>query len=128
MKKRFIKPTIKQLEDYAKEIGFRSFDALRFWHSYERIGWVVGKNKTPMKSWRSAVWTWFCGSEDYKNIRAAQKEKQKPPEPEEPFEPADPERVAELKKNLPWMRPEYGQLSPQQKEARRQEMKARLEQ
>ena len=54
---RFKKPTIDQVKEYCKERENR-VDAERFWHHYESNGWVVGKNKIPMKNWKSAVITW----------------------------------------------------------------------
>lgn len=55
---RFIKPTLEELRSYAREIGFRGFDAARFLDHYEMVGWVVGRARTPMASWRAAVRTW----------------------------------------------------------------------
>jgi hypothetical protein len=56
--KRFVPPTIEELRAYAAEIGFAGFDAQRFLDRYETVGWVVGKARTPMVSWRAAVRTW----------------------------------------------------------------------
>ena len=57
MKGRFSKPTLDELRGYAREIGFRGFDAERFFDYYECCGWVVGRNK-PMRDWRAAVRNW----------------------------------------------------------------------
>lgn len=54
----FIKPTLDELRAYAREIGFHGFDAVRFVDHYEMVGWVVGRARTPMASWRAAVRTW----------------------------------------------------------------------
>lgn len=53
--KRFVKPTIAEIQDYCRERN-KSVDAERFWNFYESKGWKVGKN--PMKDWRAAVCNW----------------------------------------------------------------------
>ena len=53
--KRFIKPTIEQLEAYMEERNMNNV-AHRFNDHYESNGWKVGKN--PMKDWKASVRTW----------------------------------------------------------------------
>lgn len=53
--KRFIPPTIEDLEDYINEKGYQ-VNAHKFLDYYESNGWKVGKN--PMKDWRAAVRSW----------------------------------------------------------------------
>ena len=53
--KRFVKPTIEQLESYMEERGMNNV-ANRFYDHYESNGWKVGKN--PMKDWKASVRTW----------------------------------------------------------------------
>jgi hypothetical protein len=53
--KRFVKPTIKQIDEYIKEKDMH-FDAERFFDYYESKGWMVGKS--PMKDWKAACRTW----------------------------------------------------------------------
>jgi predicted transcriptional regulator len=53
--KKFVRPTIDEVESYIKEKGY-SIDAERFVSYYESNGWKVGKN--PMKDWKMAVVTW----------------------------------------------------------------------
>lgn len=53
--KRFVKPTIEQIQAYITEKGY-TFDAEAFFAHYESNGWKVGKN--PMKSWKAACTTW----------------------------------------------------------------------
>ena len=50
-----VHPSVRQVEDYCREKGFR-MDAERFVDYYASIGWKVGKH--PMKDWRAAVRTW----------------------------------------------------------------------
>lgn len=58
MKRKFEQPTVEQLREYAKEIGFSGFNPNAFLDHYELVGWVVGKARTPMASWRAAVRIW----------------------------------------------------------------------
>ena len=53
--KRFVKPTLKEVEDYCKSRG-NGIDAAAFIAFYESKGWVIGGD--PMKNWKSAVITW----------------------------------------------------------------------
>lgn len=53
--KRFIKPTIQEIQAYIFEKGY-TFDAEAFFAFYESNGWKVGKN--PMKNWKMACTTW----------------------------------------------------------------------
>ena len=53
--KRFVKPTIEEIDAYVKEKGYH-IDAESFFNFYESKGWVVGKS--PMKNWKSACGTW----------------------------------------------------------------------
>ena len=67
MKKNFTPPTLAELSAYAREINFRAFDAQRFLDHYETIGWVVGKTRTPMVSWRAAVRVWQRNQAEWAN-------------------------------------------------------------
>lgn len=53
--KRFVKPTIEEIEAYCKEKGI-SINARKFYYHYDARGWMMGKTK--MKRWKSAVNTW----------------------------------------------------------------------
>jgi len=53
--KRFIKPTIQEIQAHIIEKGY-TFDAEAFYAFYESNGWKVGKN--PMKNWKMACTTW----------------------------------------------------------------------
>jgi hypothetical protein len=53
--KRFVKPTIQEIQAYVFEKGY-TFDAEAFFAFYESKGWMVGKN--PMKNWKMACTTW----------------------------------------------------------------------
>ena len=58
MKQGFVVPSLAELAAYAREIGFRGFQAQAFLDHYEMVGWVVGRARTPMVSWRAAVRLW----------------------------------------------------------------------
>jgi predicted phage replisome organizer len=62
--KRFVKPTIDELEKYIKEKKY-NIDAERFFHYYESKGWKVGNAN--MKSWKSAMVTWNKNRANGKN-------------------------------------------------------------
>lgn len=53
--KRFVPPTLEQVQEYSRERG-NYVDAQRFIDFYESKGWMVGKNK--MKDWKAAVRNW----------------------------------------------------------------------
>ena len=60
--KKFVKPTPKEVSDYAKEINF-NLDGDYFCDWNEARGWLVSKN--PMKDWKAAVRTWKRNSSKY---------------------------------------------------------------
>ena len=53
--KRFVKPTINEIQDYCIERN-NNVNAEHFFDYYESNGWKVGKNS--MKDWKAAVRTW----------------------------------------------------------------------
>ena len=53
--KRFVKPTIDEIQDYCIERN-NNVNAEQFYDHYESNGWKVGKNS--MKDWKAAVRTW----------------------------------------------------------------------
>lgn len=59
----FSKPTIDELNQYARENKYYHFDAERFYDHYESVGWVVG-NK-PMKDWQASVRIWLRNTSKY---------------------------------------------------------------
>lgn len=54
-RKTFQKPTLEEVQDYC-ESRHNNVDPERFWNHYERVGWMVGKNR--MKDWRASVRYW----------------------------------------------------------------------
>lgn len=62
-KEKYIKrkniPTKQELVDYAKEKKIPLSIAGECFYYYDKIGWVVGKNLTPMTNWKSALSGWW---------------------------------------------------------------------
>ena len=54
-KRKFTKPTIKEIQEYCKERN-NGINAEAFYDFYESKDWYVGKNK--MKDWKACVRTW----------------------------------------------------------------------
>jgi len=53
--KKFKKPTIEEIEEYAEKIKY-NLDPEQFFEFYEQKDWMVGKNK--MKNWKAAINNW----------------------------------------------------------------------
>ena len=54
-KRKFIKPTIEEIEEYCKERN-NGINANAFYDFYEAKDWYIGKNK--IKDWKACVRTW----------------------------------------------------------------------
>ena len=61
-KSTFIRPNSKEINEYAKSIGFE-LQGDQFFDHYEARGWLIGKN--PMKDWKAAVRTWKRNSNQF---------------------------------------------------------------
>lgn len=72
--KQFKPPTIDEVKEFADSIGFHSLNAGLWWHHYDSKNWMIGKNK--MVKWKSAVWTWFYGTHEYREIQRKKRENQ----------------------------------------------------
>ena len=72
--KRFVKPTVEEVQAYCKERN-NNVDADKFITHYQSNGWKVGK--TPMKDWKAAVRTWEKNDYGYHN-KAVTEEPPKP--------------------------------------------------
>ena len=51
------RPSLEEIKEYCKERK-SSVDPEAFYDYYTKIGWVYGKNKLPIKNWKSCVSTW----------------------------------------------------------------------
>lgn len=67
--KRFVKPSLNDLEHYCIERN-NKVDVLKFFNYYESNGWKVGKN--PMKDWRAAIRTWEKNSTEQSKSKVEQ--------------------------------------------------------
>ena len=54
--KRFAPPTLENVSEYCREMGYTNVDAVCFIDFYTSKGWMVGKNR--MKDWKAAVRNW----------------------------------------------------------------------
>lgn len=67
--KRFVKPTLSEIEQYCIERN-NNVNAAQFYDYYESNGWKVGKNS--MKDWKAAVRTWERS--EYRNVKVSKKQ------------------------------------------------------
>ena len=67
--KRFVKPTLSEIEQYCIERN-NNINAAQFYDYYESNGWKVGKNS--MKDWKAAVRTWERS--EYRNVKVSKKQ------------------------------------------------------
>ena len=54
----FSKPTLKDIKDFILSENIKNVDADNFFNYYEAVGWVIGKDRKPMKNWKSSIRTW----------------------------------------------------------------------
>jgi len=67
--KRFVPPTLEEVEEYCHERQ-NHVSPYRFFDYYESVGWCVGKTGRQMKDWKAAVRTWERSEQterDYRN-------------------------------------------------------------
>jgi len=64
-RKVFKKPSLEELQGYITKNKY-SVDAQKWLDHHIRVGWVVGRNKTPMKDWKATVRTWNYTTNDNK--------------------------------------------------------------
>lgn len=62
-RKRFLKPSVEEIQSYCNEKGY-VMDPQYFFDYYEAKGWLVGK--TPMKDWKAAVRNWAKNEKEWK--------------------------------------------------------------
>ena len=54
--KKFVKPTVAEIEKFAHELNLTNLDPQYFYDYYESNGWMVGKNH--MKDWKATAKNW----------------------------------------------------------------------
>ena len=79
----FIPPTLTEIQTYFQQLGQANYLHLgqRFINNYETTGWVRGKSKTPMKSWKAAARAWVATERPPKKPAAAPPPRAPDPEP-----------------------------------------------
>lgn len=78
----FVKPTVSEIEVYCQERN-NGIDPQFFFDNNESKGWVVGKNRIPMKDWKAAIRTWEKNQKE-SGIQAQPIKKQKIAEEQKP--------------------------------------------
>ena len=71
--KKFIKPTIEEIQEYCNERK-NNIDAEHFYNFYESKGWKVGNQ--PMKNWKASVITWEKKNKSSNNEKLTNSQKQ----------------------------------------------------
>ena len=62
------KPTYEEVHEYMMTKGLDDKEeAEKFVDHFDSIGWVVGKAKSPMKKWESAVNNWLKNVKRWRN-------------------------------------------------------------
>ena len=64
-RRRFIPPTVEEVKSYCQERN-NGIDAQYWVDKYIACGWVIGKNRTPMKDWKATIRTWEKNNNDKK--------------------------------------------------------------
>lgn len=54
----FRRPSPEEVQTFLTDIGEHRFDGHEFCDYYDQCGWVIGRDRKPMKDWRAAVRTW----------------------------------------------------------------------
>ncbi len=104
----FKPPTMQQAKEYANSIGYKTFNEAKWWHWYNSKGWKVGRGKgTKMTSWKSAVWTWFTDTYEWRESQRKKNEnkqyrKQHREQWSDYFDTAAEIKLIELRKTLEW--------------------------
>lgn len=57
-KTKFIPPTEQEIVDQCMAIGLPVSEGEKFLAYYEMVGWVVGRHKKPVSSWKGCMRTW----------------------------------------------------------------------
>ncbi len=64
MPKKFCPPSIEEVLLHCAKIGLPESQGERFMAYWESCGWIMGKTKKPMVSWRGAMQTWKFNWQD----------------------------------------------------------------
>lgn len=67
-KKKFVKPTLEQIKQYATEANLNKLDPYAFYDHFESNGWKVS-GISPMKDWKAAMRNWNRRADSFNNQR-----------------------------------------------------------
>lgn len=95
---KFKPPTREEANNYARSIGYKSFDYDVWYAYYEARGWKPKGSTTQMSSWRAAIRTWYYRTDEYKMKKRQPKPRPEPVPPK--INPATPEQKAEIKQRF----------------------------
>lgn len=73
-KKKFIKPTIEQVKQYAIEANLTKLGPYTFYDHFESNGWKVS-GISPMKDWKAAMRNWNRRADSFNNTQQSNKNK-----------------------------------------------------
>jgi hypothetical protein len=63
---KFIKPTPEEVQSYLNSLNEKRFTGQYFCDKNDSTGWLVGRNRVPMKDWKATVRTWVSKQDDNK--------------------------------------------------------------
>ena len=69
----FKRPTLEEVKAYCEE-RTNEIDAQEFLDHYDKIGWVYGKNRIPIKDWKACIRTWERNSKQQPKKKTRQQE------------------------------------------------------
>lgn len=67
--RQFKKPQPEEIQSYLDSLNCKLFSGLYFYDKNEATGWVVGKNRTPMKDWKAVIRTWISNNKESKKSK-----------------------------------------------------------
>ncbi len=68
--KQFVKPGAAEVTEYATSIGFE-LDGQYFIDKNDAVGWLVGKNRSPMRDWKAVVRTWQKNQKKFPKVASS---------------------------------------------------------
>jgi hypothetical protein len=63
---KFVKPTPEEVQSYLNSLNEKRFTGQYFCDKNDSTGWLVGRNRVPMKDWKATVRTWVSKQDDNK--------------------------------------------------------------
>lgn len=69
-KTKFIPPTEQEIVDQCESIGLPLSEGEKFLTYYETVGWVVGRHKKPVVSWKGCMRTWLINWNEKRQVES----------------------------------------------------------